>query len=659
LPPLTQTGTDLMKTAIGLSSYEHLTGLPYFHYGYGDFDDYQIMQTNPLKTAEASLRHQKDASLISSDTRGLYEFVEKTVSSTGFREENLKMSYKSGENIEDALEALFKVYETVEGLNEAKRLTAYIHDELKEPLAEYLYAAATALNANLVQNKKVNENAFRLVSKYDFCPPATSNFSSLQSAYNYHKTINEKAVIKVGVLMIKSSQRLTETIQRYKTLTKNDELLTIPTPAGNIILGTSGKDSYKNPEAFLLIDPMGDDEYKGTVGASISLTKPISVNIDLTGNDKYFTNYALGASQGSGLFGAGLLYDLEGDDSYTAYRLSQGFSFFGTGMLFDGKGNDTYKSELSSQAAGHYGLALNIDTDGNDKYTSYAYSQASSGNRHMSFLINLRGDDEYYVTPYPDHKYNNLYYSQYPKINGSWSQGCGMGQRNVSVPGERAVAGGYAVMVDIGGNDIYTGGIWTQGVGYWAGIGILCNVEGDDKYISHYYSQASVAHSGAGILTDIGGNDIHKVSHDTYNRDTAGDGASIGFVWDRGVALFVNDGGNDSYTAKQTSCGLAWSAYDDKGPLAQDNTYAFFIDTAGDDAYSEQISSIHHGYGRGGYFIDGGGNDTYFNEHTVNDRVLCDETYTQGGVFMDLDGSESGIVGFWEELKRDAFDGLE
>jgi hypothetical protein len=206
---------------------------------------------------------------------------------------------------------------------------------------------------------------------------------------------------------------------------------------------------------------------------------------------------------------------------------------------------------------------------------------------------------------------------------------------------------------------VYTGGIWTQGVGYWAGIGILCDVGGNDKYNSHYYSQASVAHSGAGILTDIGGDDIHKVSHDTYGRDVAGDGASIGFVWDRGVALFVNDGGNDKYYAKQTSGGMAWSAYDEKGPLKQDNTYAFFIDTEGNDYYGREESSIFYAYGRGGYFIDCGGEDNYNNYPMRNGTSLRDEEYTQGGVFYDFTQDKNApvnaVVGFWEDALALAF----
>ncbi|MBE6551710.1 MAG: hypothetical protein E7665_06210 [Ruminococcaceae bacterium] len=655
---------DIGELAIGMSGYKRgLTLLDYFHYGYGDFTDYQIIHKNPIKASNAVMSVEAEAAKIQSSGKGVYEFAEIMAMTKGFRLKETDVEYENSEDLNKAIEKVFAVYNTTEGLKEAKNALSRLNKEVKSALTAYLSASAAALKQNLMQNENITDSEYKNVSSFTYCAPATSNFSSMQRAYETHLKIDENEMVKTGLLMIKASSELIEALRNVKTYTSDDTVLTVDTPAGKIILGSSGDDTYSDAEAFLIADPDGNDAYGGKAASNASKTQPISVLIDFNGNDKYSAKNSDGASQGSGIFGVGLLYDMNGDDEYKAVRISQGFSFFGTGMLFDGKGNDEYVSELNSQAAGYYGLSMHIDTFGDDSFKSYGYSQASAGNRNMSFLVNLRGNDTYYVTPYPDYKHGELAYSQFPAINGNWSQGCGVGQRNVTVPGERALAGGFAAIVDIGGDDVYTGGIWTQGVGYWAGVGILCDVGGNDKYYSHYYSQASVAHSGAGILTDIGGDDIHKVSHDTYGRDVAGDGASIGFVWDRGVALFVNDGGDDEYYAKQTSGGRAWSAYDEKGPLKQDHTYAFFIETEGNDYYSPGDTYVFNSYGRGGYFIDCGGEDTYTRDPLANGNTLRDEACTKGGVFYDFIQSENdpvnAVVGFWENALSLAFGGGE
>ncbi len=651
---------DVGELAIAMSGYKRgLTLLDYFHYGYGDFTDYQIIHKNPIKASNAAMSVEAEAARIQSSGKGVYEFAEAMVTTKGFRLKETEVEYEKSDELDKAIESVFAVYNTTEGLDEAKKSLDSLDKNVKEPLACYLYATVAALKQNLIQNEKITDSEFKNVKAFTYCAPATSNFSSMQRAYETHLKIDEKEMVKTGLLMIKASFELTEALKNVKTYTSDNTVLTVETPAGKIIFGSSGDDTYSDAEAFLFVDPDGNDNYGGKAASNASKSQPISVLIDFNGNDKYSAKNSDGASQGSGIFGVGLLYDMNGDDEYKAVRISQGFSFFGTGMLFDGKGNDEYVSELNSQAAGYYGLSMHIDTFGDDSFKSYGYSQASAGNRNMSFLVNLRGNDTYYVTPYPDYKHSDLAYSQFPAINGNWSQGCGAGQRNVTVPGERALAGGYAAIVDIGGDDVYTGGIWTQGVGYWAGVGMICDVGGNDKYNSHYYSQASVAHSGAGILTDIGGDDVHKVYHDTYGRDVAGDGAGIGFVWDRGVALFVNDGGNDKYYAKQTSGGWAWSAYDEKGPLKQDHTYAFFIETEGNDYYSPGDTYVFNSYGRGGFFIDCGGEDTYTRDPLANGNTLRDETCTKGGVFYDFIHDENSpvnaVVGFWEDALNIAF----
>ena len=122
----------------------------------------------------------------------------------------------------------------------------------------------------------------------------------------------------------------------------------------------------------------------------------------------------------------------------------------------------------------------------------------------------------------------------------------------------------------------------------------------------------------------------------------------MGFVWDRGVAMFINDGGNDTYTARQTSIGVSWSAYDDKGFSLQDQTYAVFIDTSGSDVYHD-VSSYSYGYGYGGFFFDLEGTDRYWKVGVANNAKRKHES----GVFYDFRKTEASHARFifWEKAK--------
>ncbi len=138
-------------------------------------------------------------------------------------------------------------------------------------------------------------------------------------------------------------------------------------------------------------------------------------------------------------------------------------------------------------------------------------------------------------------------------------------------------------------------------------------------------------------------------------------GASVGFVWDHGTALFINDGGNDICTVSQTAFGCADSYYDGrsdgKDVDKQETTYAVFIDTAGDDFYTS--SSESWGFGRGGYFIDAEGSDHYISSQVgflPADNVLRSDTVQMGGVCLDYsvtaETPAAPRISFWESAKK-------
>lgn len=144
--------------------------------------------------------------------------------------------------------------------------------------------------------------------------------------------------------------------------------------------------------------------------------------------------------------------------------------------------------------------------------------------------------------------------------------------------------------------------------------------------------------------------DIHAMIRE--NGVDAGQGAALGFVWDYGTALFVNEAGNDTYAAQAISCGVSWAAYDPVGPERQKHSYAIFLDGSGRDTYPP-LREPAYGYGRGGFFLDTDGTDSYSQTGRRNGRTLFDDN-TKGGVFLDhrQEADEpAGAAFFWEEAK--------
>ena len=482
---------------------------------------------------------------------------------------------------------------------------------------------------------------FNTLQKFTYCQAAVSSNTVANTAYKMQSQVDQAKLRASGMVALEATEALTAVAKRLTSFTVSGNALTMNTPFGAIILGTSGDDSYTDPEAMLLMDPSGNDTYNGKVAASLAYNKPIGVLIDVAGNDTYTADNMAGATQGSGIMGTGILFDLAGDDTYTAVRLSQAYALLGTGILFEGNGTDKYTIDVSGQSAALYGFATLADISGNDTYRALAHAQASASNRSMAFLVDTDGNDTYYVEPDKQGSYAGLSYSDYPDKNGNWSQGCGFGNRAIVSGG---ISGGIAGLIDLQGSDTYTGGIWVMGVGYWSGIGYLLDTDGNDVYTSCYYSQASTAHYGVGILNDIGGDDVHTLTRSNYKESAPASGASIGCVYDHGIGTFINDGGNDSYSGYQTYCGVAWTwkaTNMDADTRVQTLHYAFFIDTEGDDTYGGTYSKRGFGYGNGGFFIDGGGTDTYTGTYTgiTDGGEYTDDAERDSGIAIDYDGN--------------------
>lgn len=344
------------------------------------------------------------------------------------------------------------------------------------------------------------------------------------------------------------------------------------TPLGKILVNGSDDDYVASGNYLLICDFGGDDQYD--VGGGGSPQLPISVLVDLAGNDTYGGEHAQ-RQFGSGICGVGVCVDVSGDDQYEADRLANGVGIFGTGMLADFAGKDSYRQMVSGQGCGYFGVGMLVDVNGDDEYYIAGDGQGAGGiGGGIGILADYRGNDSYTAEPLSEVFNRGDYHSQ-NKINANNAQGWGGGRRGDGSDGH-SWAGGLGALIDINGDDHYYSGNWTLGTGYWFGIGILYDANGNDLYESCYFTQASGAHYCIGALFDETGDDRHEL------YETAG--AALSFGWDFSVNLMVDWQGNDTYVAKIISTALS-----------DIRSNAFLFDFGGDDLYQLNAGTLGMG----------------------------------------------------------------
>jgi hypothetical protein len=212
-----------------------------------------------------------------------------------------------------------------------------------------------------------------------------------------------------------------------------------------------------------------------------------------------------------------------------------------------------------------------VDGAGNDTYTAR--------------------DDEI-VNPSPQSK----------KHNSSLAQGCGFGRRADMSDGH-SVSGGIGLLIDVKGDDRYSGGVMAQAHGYWYGTGVLIDFEGDDRYRAAWYGQSTSAHFGLSYMRDVSGDD-------TYFTEIS---QNLGNGRDLSMSLFEDDEGDDTYAVVDRGAGC--------GDI---NGIGIFLDLGGNDTYNVN-ARVSMGCGNFhawnsllrreiftiGFFVDGGGEDRY------------------------------------------------
>jgi hypothetical protein len=421
------------------------------------------------------------------------------------------------------------------------------------------------------------------------------------------------------------------------------------TPMGGVIVSGTGNDQHVPHDCAVLIDLGGNDTYEGPVGSTSSLSVPVSIAIDIRGDDVYRSASLTTPSQGAGILGVGVLLDCAGNDRYEAGVYAQGAGLFGFGLLWDEAGDDDYRVRYGGQGAGYFGVGLLVDVAGKDRYYLWGDGQGFGGvGGGVGVLADVSGDD-HYIAEVDAHIAGRGDYHTHMRVPYSNAQGVGSGRRG-DVSDGHAWAGGLGTLVDLKGNDTYESGNWAAGCGYWFGTGILYDGGGDDLYRSVYFSVASGAHFCIGALIDEAGNDRYEMIDPPVADDlipqgqgmNAAGGAGLAFGWDVCMALLIDKGGDDAYKARIISGAQAMirstAILADLGgndrytlPRGAGGGNAAFMESYTSDLPTFQIEyNPYSHYGTNfGFLLDAGGNDQYF-EWGMNGHHTPSPTWQDG-----------------------------
>lgn len=318
-----------------------------------------------------------------------------------------------------------------------------------------------------------------------------------------------------------------------------------------VILGEAANQG--RPRGAIVIDLGGDDLVLGGGATARGDARPVALHIDLGGDDRYQSD-ELG-SQGCGLLGIGVLIDGAGDDLYLAGgSLAQGAGYAGAGAVFDLAGDDDWQgTALCQGAALAAGVGLLVDLGGDDHHRAELYSQGFGGPGGLGLVLARGGDDRWFGGGASPSSYGTAH------VFRGFCQGVSCGFRGFA-------SGGVGLLVDRDGDDRYVAGNFSQGGGYYFGLGMLADLgAGRDRYVGARYGQAFSAHSAGGFFYEDGGDDSYAGII----------GALNGAAWDLSFATFIDAAGDDRIT---TLGGFSLGA-------SAHNGHAIFLDLGGRDRY--------------------------------------------------------------------------
>jgi hypothetical protein len=221
----------------------------------------------------------------------------------------------------------------------------------------------------------------------------------------------------------------------------------------------------------------------------------------------------------------------------------------------------------------------------------------------------------------------------------------------------------------LGGNDTYRSDSYSQGACLAQGLAFLCDAGGNDLYESGLYAQGFAGPGAFGALLDHGGNDHYVClgrKKCSYNEDGVFDahaqGSSCGFRGKAsgGIALLLDDGGDDVYEAGNFSqgCGyyFGWGLLVDLGrgndryvgsryaqAAAAHSALASLWDEGGDDRYQAIVGAAQSAAWdlSATCFLDGGGDDRYEGGYSFSQGASAHNGFS---LFYDASGKDSYSV---------------
>jgi hypothetical protein len=273
---------------------------------------------------------------------------------------------------------------------------------------------------------------------------------------------------------------------------------------------TTSSDVYVD-SYVVSIDFGGDDSYLNNAGGNnldplhcTGLYVAAALLVDFSGNDTYGSTAFCGHGlNGGGYTGAGMLVDQQGDDRYIAGDMGvNGGGAIGAGFLIDDAGNDIYEArDFGTNGGAQAGEGLLLDSGGNDTYRAGSFgTNGGAAFGGAAWLVDLSGDDSYTGSA------GNVPAELFASNGGALS--------------------GTAHLVDVAGDDTYAGG----NGGAQLGRGLLLDMAGDDRYRG---INGTTVNGGIGSLVDLTGNDEYVGGN--------------GFA-DNGVGLLFDGEGTDTYT---------------------------------------------------------------------------------------------------------------
>lgn len=358
------------------------------------------------------------------------------------------------------------------------------------------------------------------------------------------------------------------------------------TPFGRIFFGGKANHNLLAGNMLFIADIGGDDIYAlRTQDAWSGLPQLL---MDFAGNDTYDSLEPGGYAAGIGSIS--LLGDFAGNDTYHADSQTQGFGLFGIGLLLDTAGDDEYIAGAMAQGFALYGAGLLLDTEGNDRYQVGGLGQGVGMTEGVGVLVDLTGDDSYLATGLVPTSYGT------PGLSDSWSQGIGVGVRFVT-------PGGVGILEDHAGTDNYTAGSFSQGGGYFFGLGLFRDGGvADENYLGSRYNFGWGAHMGIGYFREEGGNDHYRTRQIVAS----------GLAWDLSLVLFEDLAGDDIYDMGDFSLGA--SAH---------RSIALFRDFGGNDIYRNVLPArSNQGPPNLSLFLDTGSGDNVFDPAVSNETCI-------------------------------------